>query len=67
MPTAIRCRELVKDYQTTSALARMVAPRRQPRVVHAVYAPTRHVPLKLRALIDYLVEVEGEGAAASTT
>ncbi len=38
-----------------------------PRVVHAVYAPTRHVPLKLRALIDYLVEVEGEGAAASTT
>lgn len=33
-----------------------------PRVVHAVYAPTRHVPLKLRALIDYLVEVEG-GAA----
>jgi DNA-binding transcriptional LysR family regulator len=30
-----------------------------PRVVHAVYAPTRHVPLKLRALIDYLVEVEG--------
>ncbi|MDX4956679.1 LysR family transcriptional regulator [Delftia acidovorans] len=38
-----------------------------PRVVHAVYAPTRHVPLKLRALIDYLVEVEGEGATASTT
>ncbi|SOE36557.1 LysR family transcriptional regulator [Delftia acidovorans] len=38
-----------------------------PRVVHAVYAPTRHVPLKLRALIDYLVEVEGEGAAAPTT
>ena len=37
-----------------------------PRVVHAVYAPTRHVPLKLRALIDYLVEVEGEGATAST-
>lgn len=36
-----------------------------PRVVHAVYAPTRHVPLKLRALIDYLVEVEG--AAAPTT
>lgn len=38
-----------------------------PRVVHAVYAPTRHVPLKLRALIDYLVEMEGEGASASTT
>ena len=35
-----------------------------PRVVHAVYAPTHHVPLKLRALIDYLVEVEGEGASA---
>lgn len=35
-----------------------------PRVVHAVYAPTRHVPLKLRALIDYLVEVEGGGVAA---
>ncbi len=35
-----------------------------PRVVHAVYAPTRHVPLKLRALIDYLAEVEGGGAAA---
>ncbi len=35
-----------------------------PRVVHAVYAPTRHVPLKLRALIDYLVEEEGEGASA---
>ncbi|MGE8400219.1 MAG: LysR family transcriptional regulator [Delftia tsuruhatensis] len=38
-----------------------------PRVVHAVYAPTRHVPLKLRALIDYLVEVEGDGAAAPAT
>ncbi|MGE8319751.1 MAG: LysR family transcriptional regulator [Comamonas sp.] len=25
-----------------------------PRVVHAVYAPTRHVPLKVRALIDHL-------------
>ena len=34
-----------------------------PRVLHAAYAPTRHVPLKLRALIDYLAEVEG-GAAA---
>ena len=38
-----------------------------PRVVHAVYAPTRHVPLKLRALIDYLVEVEGDGATAPAT
>ena len=25
-----------------------------PRTVHAVYAPTRHVPLKVRALIDHL-------------
>lgn len=31
-----------------------------PRMVHAVYAPTRHVPLKLRALIDYLAEAEAE-------
>lgn len=36
-----------------------------PRMLHAVYAPTRHVPLKLRALIDYLAEVEGGGAAAA--
>ena len=30
-----------------------------PRVAHAVYAPTRHVPPKIRALIDHLLDQGG--------
>lgn len=55
---------LVADFAAAQALqAGQLAPvlpgwalcgKYAPRVVHAVYAPTRHVPLKVRALIDHL-------------
>jgi DNA-binding transcriptional LysR family regulator len=60
---------MVADFAAQSALASgQLAPvlpgwelcgKYGPRSVHAVYAPTRHVPLKLRALIDHLAEQEG--------
>jgi len=31
----------------------------RPRDVHAVYSPTRHLPLKVRAFIDHLTAAEG--------
>jgi DNA-binding transcriptional LysR family regulator len=36
------------------------------RTVHAVYPPTRHLPKKVRALIDHLLEANAAPPAAST-
>lgn len=45
---------LFDDWRLTGAYA--------DRTVHAVYPPTRHLPKKVRALIDHLVESQAGGA-----